>query len=108
MEVLHSKHPEAHYLTASILEAYRGKPLAMVPVYINNVMVAIVAGRLSEAEGPVGADLVILQHWLLRFGAENMGLRQIFGELWDWMAKYRPTWAAYRALMLRRLIGLDK
>ena len=36
-----------------------------------------------------------------------MGLRQIIGEFGDWMANGRPPWAAYRALLLGRLIGLN-
>ena len=50
--------------------------------------------------------MVILQHWLLRFGSARMGLRHIVGEFGDWMANDRPPWAAYRALMPGRLIGL--
>ena len=30
------------------------------------------------------------------------------GDFRDWMANVRPPWAAYRALMLGRLIGFDK
>ena len=37
-----------------------------------------------------------------------MGLRQIVGEFGEWMANGRPPWAAYRALVLGRLIGLKK
>ena len=55
-----------------------------------------------------GTDLVSLQDWLLRFGAE-------IGELWltvtdfaEWIANGRPPWDAYRALMSIRLITLDK
>ena len=37
-----------------------------------------------------------------------MGLRNIVGKFGDWMANGRPPWAAYRALILGHLIGLDK
>ena len=52
-------------------------------------------------------DFVILQHWILRFGAASMGLRQIVREFGDWMANGRPPWAAYRALIMGRLISLN-
>ena len=37
-----------------------------------------------------------------------MGLRQIIGELRDWMANGRPPWAAYWVLMMGSLIGLSR
>ena len=108
LEVLRLKHPDARPPTESILEVYWGKPPTLVPVYITNEMVATVARRLLGAAGPGGADLVSLQHWLPQFWAAIMGLRHIVGEFGYWMANGRPPWAAYRALMLGRLIGLDK
>ena len=38
----------------------------------------------------------------------SLGLRKIVRELGDWMDNGRPLWAAYRALMMGSLIGLDK
>ena len=43
---------EARPLTAHRLEAYRGKPLAMVPICIIYVMVATVARILLGLAGP--------------------------------------------------------
>ena len=96
MEVLHLKHPESRPPKASSLEAYGGKPPAMVMVDITNVTVANITGRISGEAGPGGMDLVSLQHWMLRFGAESMGHRQIVGEFRDCMANGRPPWTAYR------------
>ena len=62
----------------------------MVPVDITDTTVATVERRLSVAADPGGVDLVSLQHWLLRFGAESIGLRQIVREFGDWMANGRP------------------
>ena len=53
-------------------------------------------------------DSVSLQHWLMQFGVDITGLSQIVGEFGDWIPIDLPTWAAYRALMSRRLIGLKK
>ena len=108
LDVLCSKHPEVRPLTAIILEAYGGKPPALVMVDITNEMVAIVVRQLLGALGPRGDDSVSLQHWLRRFGATSTGLRKIFSEFGDRMANGRPPWAAYRELMLGRLIGFDK
>ena len=52
--------------------------------------------------------MVSLQHWLLKFGAASLTLRQILGEFGDWMVNRRPPWSAYRAMALGRFIELDK
>ena len=52
-------------------------------------------------------DSISPQHGLLWFGVASLGLRKIVGGFGDWMAKGCPPWAAYRALMLGILIGLD-
>ena len=108
LEVLRLDHPGARPLTASSFEAYGGKTLASVPAEITDKTVCYVARRLPGAAGTRGADSVSLQHWLLMFGAVSTGLQHIFGEFGDWMANGRPPWAAYRVLMLGRLIFLDK
>ena len=69
---------------------------------------ASVAQQLSGVERPVGTDMVILQHWLIWFGAASVGLRKVVMEFGDWMANGRPPWTAYRELILGRLIVLDK
>ena len=52
--------------------------------------------------------MVRLKHWLLWFGAESAGPPKIVREFGDWMDNRRPPWAVYRALMLERLISLNK
>ena len=51
---------------------------------------------------------MLLQHWLLRFGAASAKLRLIVEDFVEWLGNGRPPWAAYRALMSGRLIALDK
>ena len=80
----------------------------MVPVDITDNVVSAVAGRLSGGAGPGRNDLISLQHWLLRFGAESGALRLIVAKMGEWLSNGRPPWAAYRALMYGRLIALDK
>ena len=75
---------------------------------ITDDTVTAVAGRLSGGAGPVGTDSVLLQHWLLRFGAASGELWLIVGDFVEWLRNGRPPWAAYRALMSGRLIALDK
>ena len=79
LEVIRPNHPKAYPLTASILESYGGKPTAMVPMDITDTTVATVARRLLGSAGPWGVYLVILQHWLMRFGVSRMGHRQVIG-----------------------------
>ena len=107
-EVLCSNHPGARPLMAGRFEAYGGKPPVLVPVDITDKTVESVVRRLLGSMRPGGTDLVSLQHYLLWFGKESVGIRQIVGEFGEWMANGCPPWAAYRALMLGQLIVLYK
>ena len=75
MEVLRAKHPQAWTLTVASLESYPDRPLELTPVDITNDTVTAVVERLLGGDRLGGTDLVLLQHWLLRFGAAS-------GELW--------------------------
>ena len=108
LEVLHAKHPDARPPSAACLDAYPGKLPEMVPVDITDNVVSAVAGHLLGGAGPGGTDSIILQHWLLQFGAASGELRLIVAEVGDWLSNGRPPWDAYRALMSGRLIALDK
>ena len=79
LDVLRSKHPEVQPPTAQIMEAYGGKPPAMVPLDITEVTVATVAQLLPGPEGPGGVDSIILQHCLLMFGVASLVLRPVIG-----------------------------
>ena len=107
LEVLRSKNPDTCTPTADSLEAYGGKPPEMVPVDITDMKLETVARRRLGSAGPGEVDSISLQHCLMWFGVDSMGLRQIVGEFGDWMANGQPPWAAYRALVFGRLIGLD-
>ena len=74
---------------------------------ITDATVATVAQRMSGSARPGGVESISLQYWLLRFGVASMGLQQIVGEFGDWMDNSHPPWAAYRALISRRLVSLN-
>ena len=71
MEVLHAKHPEARTPTAASLDSYPDRPPELSPVDITDDTLTAVVGRLSGEAGPGSTDSVLLQHWLLRFGAAS-------------------------------------
>ena len=75
---------------------------------ITNDTVTAVAGRLLRGARPGRTDFVLLQHWLLRFGAASGELLLTSGDFVEWFGNGRPPWAAYRALMSGRLITLNK
>ena len=77
IKVLHTKQPEARTPTAASLDCYTGRPPELTPVDITDDTVTVVAGRLLGGSGPGGTDSVLLQHWLLRFGAASAELRLI-------------------------------
>ena len=90
LEVLSAKHPEARTPTAAILTTYTRCPPELTPVDITDDTVTAVVGWLSGGAGPVGTDLVLLQHWLLWFGATSAELRQIVGYFVEWLGNGRP------------------
>ena len=49
-----------------------------------------------------------LRNWLLRFGVESQALREEMAEWANWLSNESPPWAAIRAMMACRLLGLDK
>ena len=63
----------------------------------------------ASLEAPVwgGADLLILQHWLLIFGAVSGKLRLMVADFVEWLVNNRPPWAACQELMSGRLIELE-
>ena len=90
------------------LDCYFSPPHEQVQLDLATNMVTIVAQIPSGEAGSGGVDSISIQHWLLRFGLGSLGLRQIVREFGYWMSNGLPLWAAYRELMLERLIGLDK
>ena len=108
LEVLRAKHLEARTPTAACLTSYTGCPPELTPVDITDDTVTAFAGRLSGGAGPGGTDSVLLQNWLLRFGAASAELRRIVRDFVEWLGNGQPPWAAYRAMMSGRLIALDK
>ena len=54
MEVLHTKHPDAHTPSLAGLESYTVRPLELVSVDITEDTVTDISGRLSGGTGPVG------------------------------------------------------
>ena len=105
--MLRSKHPEAQTPTAASLDLYPDRPPKLISVDITYDTMTAVAGRLADRAGPGGTDYVLLQHWILRFGAASGELRLIVRDFTEWMGNGRPPWTAYRALMIGRLIALD-
>ena len=46
--------------------------------------------------------------YLVAYEGASTNLRQVMANLCEWLANTSPPWAAYRALMTRRLVALDK
>ena len=108
MEVLRTKHPDARPPSATSLDTYPDQPPELVLADITENTVTEVVGRLSGGAGLGGTSLVVLQQWLLIFGAAIRELRLIVEDFMVWLGNGRPPWYAYRALMSFRMIALDK
>lgn len=53
-------------------------------------------------------DLVILQHWLLRFGEVISDLRVIVLSFTECLENHLSPWMVHQAMVSRRLIRIDK
>ena len=67
-----------------------------------------VASKLSDAAGVLGAEAIELRYWLLCFRCISEEFRVVVARLDDWMSNSSPSWAAYCAIMVCRLVALDK
>ena len=93
MEVLSTKHMEAHTLSAASLDTYPDQPPELFPVDITDEKVTEAVGRLYGGARLGGTDSVSLQHWLLRFGAESGELHLEVIDFEEWLANGLPPWA---------------
>ena len=78
------------------------------PLYITADTVMEVEKQLSGWGGPRGMDAVSLKHWLLFYLEASDDLRKIVSSLVGWLENDRPLWVVYCALMVGRLIRIDK
>ena len=111
-EVLWEKHPEmcvspVENPTCAAFKEYEEVP-ETVPLDFTEDDVTWVAPKLSGAAGALGAEVIELQHLLLRFGCASEELRVVVARLANCMANSSPPWAAYCVLMACCLVALDK
>jgi hypothetical protein len=64
--------------------------------------------RMSGSTGPSSFDAVMSRDCLLWYGMALSKLRQEMADWVDWLSNESPPWAAYRPLIYRRLVALDK
>ena len=107
MEVLGTKNTDACPPSTANLDTYTIQSQELVPVYITEDKVTEIAGHLSRGAGTEGTKLVILQYWLLIFGAANRELWMTVADFAEWIVNGRSPWDAYRALMSGRMIALE-
>ena len=113
IDVLRSKHPKMrdpgpYTEEGGAFEPYPTEPATTIPLTVSADLVEKVASRLHGSAGPSGVDSVEFAHWLLHFGRESELLREEMAAWAVWLANSHPPYAAYRAMMANRLVGLDK
>ena len=99
MKVLRIKHMEARPPSTASLDTYPDQSPYLFPVDITDDTVTEVVVRLSGGAGLGGAESVSLQHWILRFGADNGEFRMTVADFTDWLANSQVPWAAYSDLV---------
>ena len=80
----------------------------MVPLDFTEDDVMWVASKLSGAAGALGAEVMELRNWLLRFGCASVEFIVVVFSLVDWMAKSSPPWALTGGSLAWCLVALDK
>ena len=67
-----------------------------------------VASRISVTAGTLGTEAIELINWILCLGCASEELRVVVNRLSYWMARSYTPLAVYCALMVCRLVALDK
>jgi hypothetical protein len=112
MEVLQSQHPDTRIPNLGdpdciAFEHYNEVPMAL-PMDCTSKDLEALALRMSGSAGLSSFDAVMLRNCLLWYGRASSKLRQEMANWVEWLSNESPPWAAYRALICRRLAALDK
>ncbi len=111
MEVLQSQHPDTRIPNLGdpdciAFEQYNEVPIAL-PTDCTSKDLEALALRMSGSTGS-SFNAVMMRNCLLRYGRALSELRQEMADWVEWLSNESPPWAAYCALMCRRLFALDK
>ncbi len=112
MEVLQSQHPNTRIPNLGdpdciAFEQYDEVLMALSTDCTSKDLEAL-ALRMSRSAGPSSSNAVMMRNCLLWYGRASSKLRQEMADWVEWLSNESPPWAAYRALMCRRLVALDK
>ncbi len=112
MEVLHSQHPDTRIPNLEdphciAFEHYNEVPVE-IPMDCTSKDLKTLTLRMGGSAGPSSFDAVMLRNCLLWYSGALGELRQELASWVEWLTNEYPPWAAYRALMSRRLVALDK
>ena len=105
-EALSSKHPDARVTDPATLRQHEELP-DFADLDITNQVVETAAGKLSGAAGLGSDDGCSLKDLLLRFGKPSADCRKAAASLACWLSNGTPPWAACRAFLVCRALGVD-
>ncbi len=112
IEVLQSQHPDTRIPNLGdpdciALEHYNEVPTAL-PMDCTSKDLEALALRMNGSAGPSSLNASMMRSCLLQYGRASSKLRQEMAHWVEWLSNESPPWVAYRALMCRRLVVLDK
>jgi hypothetical protein len=112
IEVLRLQHPDARIPNLGdpdciAFEHYNEVPTALLMDCTAKNLEAL-ALRMSRSAGPSSFDAVMMRNCQLWYSRASSKLRQEMADWVEWLSNESPSWVAYRALMCRRLVALDK
>ena len=106
-EALSSKHPDARVTDPATLHQCE-EPPDFADLDITDQVVETAAGKSSRAAGLGSDDGCSLKDLLLRFGKPSADCRKAVAGLACWLSDGTPPWAACRAFLACRTLGMDK
>ena len=99
--------PPVENTACTSFEEYEDVP-ETVPLDFTEDDITWVASKLYRTASALGAEAMELRNCLLCLGCVSKDFRVVVASLTYWMANSSPPWAAYRALMVCRLVALYK
>jgi hypothetical protein len=112
IKVLQLQHPDTRIPNLGdpdciAFEQYNEVP-TILPMDCTSKDLEALALRMSGSAGPSSFNAVMMKNCLLWYGRASSELRQEMTDWVEWLSNESPPWAAYCALMCRRLVALDK
>jgi hypothetical protein len=110
LDVLRKKHPDAHIPEERAFDNYANSMelLEAMPIACYEEKISTRAVHLTGGAGPCGVDGTTLKEWLLCHEVSSEHLQEEMAQWVMWLSNDSPSFAAYCAVNLARMLAADK